>query len=137
MIGATLLIAALQQATLTGVVRDSVDLEPVAFARVSVTPAGEGAVDGSGVSDRFGAFVVPGVSAAGPVRVEVSAFGYAVWAQTYEAVPSGPVRVLLAPAPFGLEGLEVIAGGRAGDPLSVSGRLRHRFRAAAEPPYDP
>ncbi len=120
MIGATLLIAALQQATLTGVVRDSVDLEPVAFARVSVTPAGEGAVDGSGVSDRFGAFVVPGVSAAGPLRVEVTAYGYSVWAHTYEAAPSGPVRVLLAPAPFGLEGLEAIAGGRAGDPLSVS-----------------
>ena len=35
-------------------------------------------------------------------------------------MPSDPVRVLLAPAPIALEGLEVIASGRAGDPLSVS-----------------
>ncbi|MDE2762097.1 MAG: TonB-dependent receptor [Gemmatimonadota bacterium] len=117
---ATVLIAALQQATLTGVVRDSVDLEPIAFARVSVVPVGGGAVAGSGFSDRFGAFVVPGIPGGRPVRVEVTAYGYAVWVHTYEAVPSDPVRVLLAPAPFGLEGLEVTAGGRAGDPLSLS-----------------
>ena len=121
MTSTTVLVAALQQAALTGVVRDSVDLEPVAFARVSVGPAaGDAVVGGTGVSDRFGAFVVPGVSAAGPLRVEVTAYGYSVWAQTYETLPAGPVRVLLAPAPIGLEGLEVIAGGRAGDPLSVS-----------------
>ena len=108
-------------ATLVGVVRDSIDLEPVAFARISVAPSGGEPVAASGFSDRFGTFVVPGVSAGGPVRIEVSAFGYAAWAHTYEAVPSDPVRVLLAPAPIDLEGLDVIAGGRAGDPLSVSG----------------
>ncbi len=119
-VGVTLLIAALQQTTLTGVVRDSVDLEPIAFAQVSVASAGGEAVSGSAVSDRFGAFVVPGIPGGGPVRIEVSAFGYAVWAHTYEAMPSDPVRVLMTPAPFGLEGLEVIASGRAGDPLSLS-----------------
>ena len=107
-------------ATMVGVVRDSVDLEPVASARVSVAPSGSEAVAASGFSDRFGAFVVPGVSTGGPVRIEVSAFGYATWARTYEAVPSDPVRVLLGPAPIALEGLDVIASGRAGDPLSLS-----------------
>ena len=117
---ATVLIAALQQATLAGVVRDSVDLEPIAFAQVTVASVPSEAVAGSGISDRFGAFVVPGIPGGGPVRIEVSAFGYSVWAQTYEAMPSEPVRVLLAAAPIALEGLEVIASGRAGDPLSLS-----------------
>ena len=121
MTGATLLIAALQQTTLTGVVRDSVDLEPVAFARVTVTPAGVEAPRSSAASDRFGAFVVPRVSVAGPVRVEVGAFGYAVWTRTYDAPPDDPIRVLLGPAPFGMEGLEVAVSGRAGDPISLSG----------------
>ncbi len=50
-------------AALAGVVRDSVNLEPVAFAPVTVTPVGgdPGAV--SGVSDRYGAFVLPAVPA--------------------------------------------------------------------------
>lgn len=98
----------------------AVDLEPVAFALVTVAPSGGEAVAGSGVSDRFGAFVVPAVRGSGHMRVEVSAFGYAAWAHTYEAVPSDPVRVLLSPAPIALEGLDVMAGGRAGDPLSLS-----------------
>jgi len=120
MVGTALAIAALQQATLTGVVRDSVDLEPIAFAWVTVTRTGGEAAPASASSDRFGAFVVPAIGGAGPVRVEVRAFGYSVWAQTYEAVPSDLLRVLLAPAPFGLEALEAIAAGRAGDPLSIS-----------------
>ncbi len=120
MVSTALAIAALQQATLTGVVRDSVDLEPIAFAWVTVTRTGGEAAPASASSDRFGAFVVPAIGGAGPVRVEVSAFGYSVWAQTYEAVPSDLLRVLLAPAPFGLEALEAIAAGRAGDPLSIS-----------------
>ena len=121
MTAAALLIAAtLQQATLTGVVRDSVDLEPVAFARVTVAGESGEPVMASGASDRFGAFVVPGVPAAGPVRVEVEAFGYAAWTRTYDMVPPDPVRVLLGPAPIGLEGLEVTAAGRAGDPMSLS-----------------
>ena len=119
MTGTALLIAALQQATLSGVVRDSVDLEPVADAQVTVTAtAGEEAA--AGVSDRYGAFVVPGAPGEGAVRVEVAAFGYALWTRTYEALPTQPVRVLLSPAPIALEGLEVSVAGRAGDPISRS-----------------
>ena len=40
MVSTALAIAALQQATLTGVVRDSVGLEPIAFAWVTVTRTG-------------------------------------------------------------------------------------------------
>ncbi|MYH51822.1 MAG: hypothetical protein F4139_02605, partial [Gemmatimonadetes bacterium] len=61
MTGTALLIAALQQATLSGVVRDSVDLEPVAFAQVTVSAVAGEAAAMVGVSDRYGAFVVPGV----------------------------------------------------------------------------
>ena len=120
MTGAALLIAAMQQATLTGVVRDSVDLEPVAFARVTVSAAAGEAAGGEGVSDRYGAFVVPGVAGGEAVRVEVAAFGYAPWTRTYESLPTDPIRVLLAPAPIGLEGVEVSVAGRAGDPISLS-----------------
>ena len=120
MINTIVLGVALQQATLAGVVRDSVDLEPIAFAEVTVTPAGAEAATGSAVSDRYGGFVVRGVPAAGEVRIEVGAFGYSVWARTYEDIPSGPIRVLLSYAPLGLEGLDVIAGRRDGEPLSVS-----------------
>ena len=120
MISTTLLVVALQQATIVGVVRDSVDLEPIAFAQVTAAPVGGGAVTRLTVSDRYGGFLVSGVPAAGGVRVEVVAFGYAVWAHTYEGVPSKPIRVLLSPAPISLEGLEVTVGARAGDPLSLS-----------------
>ena len=120
MTSAALLVAALQQATVTGVVRDSVDLEPIAFAQVSVTATGGEALTRSAVSDRFGAFVAPGVATVGGVRIEVRAFGYVVWAHTYQTAPSDPVRALLAPAPITLEGLEVMAAGRAGDPLALS-----------------
>ena len=120
MTGTALLIAALQQATLSGVVRDSVDLEPVAYAQVTVTAIAGEAAAAAGVSDRYGAFVVPGAPGEGAVRVEVAAFGYALWTRTYEALPTQPVRVLLSPAPIALEGLEVSVAGRAGDPLSRS-----------------
>ena len=120
MIGTALLIATIQQATLTGVVRDSVDLEPIAYAQVTVTATAGEAVAAEGVSDRYGAFVVPGAAGGGAVRVEVAAFGYALWTRTYEALPSEPIRVLLSPAPIGLEGLEVSVTGRAGDPISLS-----------------
>ena len=106
-------------ATLTGVVRDSVTLEPVAFARVTVTPLGGERSAAEGVSDRFGAFVVPGVPASVPVRVDVGTFGYA-WTRSYDALPAGPVRALLGPAPIGLEGLDVVGSGRPGDPVSSS-----------------
>lgn len=120
MTGAALLIAAMQQATLSGVVRDSVDLEPIAYAQVTVTAIAGEAAAAVGVSDRYGAFVVPGATGGGAVRVEVAAFGYASWTQTYEALPTDPIRVLLGPAPIGLEGLEVSVAGRAGDPISLS-----------------
>jgi len=120
MIGTTLLVATVQQAALTGVVRDSVDLEPVAFAQVTVAAVGGQAVKASVVADRHGAFVVPGLPGTGRVRVEAGAYGYAVWTGTYEAVPSEPILVLLRPAPIGLEGVDVTVSGRAGDPLSLS-----------------
>ena len=120
MTAAALAIAALQQATLSGVVRDSVDLEPVAYARVTVAATGAEAAAAVGVSDRYGAFVVPGAPGEGAVRVEVAAFGYALWTRTYEALPTEPVRVLLGPAPIALERLEVSVAGRAGDPISRS-----------------
>ena len=103
-------------ATLTGVVRDSVHLEPVAFARVTVTPAGGDTVLASAISDRYGAFVVPAVPASEPVRIEVRTLGYA-WTRTYNALPAEPVRALLLPSPIGLEALDVLGGGRPGDPL--------------------
>jgi len=114
-----LFVAAMQQAILSGVVRDSVDLEPIAFAQVTVTAvAGEAAA--SGVSDRYGAFVVPGAPEGVAVRVEVTAYGYAVWAQSHESIPGEHIRVLLSPVPIGLQGLEVSVSGRPGDPISRS-----------------
>ena len=120
MTGTALLIVAMQQATLSGVVRDSVDLEPIAYAQVTVTATAGEALAVAGVSDRYGAFVVPGAPGGGAVRVEVAAFGYALWTRIYETPPSEPIRVLLNPAPIGLEGLEVNVAGRAGDPISLS-----------------
>ena len=120
MISTALLVAAMQQATLSGVVRDSVDLEPIGFAHVTVTAAAGEAAVASGASDRYGAFVVADAPAGRAVRVEVAAFGYAVWTRQYESLPSEPIRVLLSPAPIGLEGLEVSISGRAGDPMSLS-----------------
>ena len=107
------------ETTLTGIVRDSVSLEPVAFARVTVTPLGSEAAVASGVSDRYGAFVLPAVPASVPVRIDAGTFGYA-WTRTYDAPPSDPVRALLGPRPIGLEHLYVASDGRPGDPISSS-----------------
>ncbi|MCY3611174.1 MAG: TonB-dependent receptor [Gemmatimonadetes bacterium] len=112
-----LLIVVLQQATLAGVVRDSIDLEPVAFAQVSVV-AGDAA--GAGSSDRFGAFVMPNIPSGQSFRLEVTAFGYEPWVRSYDRLPVEPVRVLLHPSPIALEGIEVLTQGRAGDPISLS-----------------
>ena len=114
----SLAVAALQSATLTGVVRDGVDLHPVGSARITVTATGGGATGVTGSSDRYGAFVVPGVAAGTGVRVQVEAYGYEEWARSYTAPPRDPLRVLLAPAPAGLEGLEVVAGGGLGGPIA-------------------
>lgn len=110
----------MQHATLVGVVRDSVSLQPVAFAEIEVSRANTDGVDAAiSRSDRFGAFAISGGPAAGPLRVVVRAFGYGVWTREVESLPTGSLTILLAPAPSDLEGLEV-GGGRAGDPLSLS-----------------
>ncbi len=104
--------------TLTGVVRDSANLEPVAFARVTATPLGSEAV-AAAVSDRYGAFVMPSVPASVPVRVDAGLSGYA-WTRTYDTLPTDPIRVLLGPAPIDIEGLDVVGSDRPGDPISLS-----------------
>lgn len=115
----TLLALAAQQTALTGVVRDSAGLEPVAFAEVRVSSTEPATLTETGFSDRFGAFVVPNPPS-GPVRVEVGAFGYAPWSRDYDELPGVPLTILLQPAPIELESLQVEAGGRRGDPLSIS-----------------
>ena len=104
---------------MTGVVRDSTSLEPVAFGEVRVSSAAPAARTAAGVTDRFGAFAIPGAPT-GAVRIEANAFGYTEWARYYDELPAGPVEILLAPAPIPLDPLGVEATGRAGDPLSIS-----------------
>ena len=107
-----------QQAAVTGVVRDSTDLEPVAFARVTVEvperPPREA------VTDRFGAFAIAGleVGAVGAM-VSVDAFGYAPWQTEVLEALDGELTVLLRPQPITLEEIRVSAR-RAADPLSSS-----------------
>ena len=117
----TVLTLAVQQATLTGVARDSASLEPVAFAEVRVLSFGAVGVGRAeaGYTDRFGAFAIPGVPE-GPVRIEANAFGYAAWARDYGELPADPVEILLAPAPIVLDSIGVKAAGRRGDPMSIS-----------------
>lgn len=107
-----------QQVTAVGVVRDSTTLEPVAFASVAVTSSVD-AGSAEGVADRFGAFAIPGAPA-GLVRLEANAFGYAPWIREYEELPNRPIHILMRPAPFTLDALGVVAGGRVGDPIAVS-----------------
>ncbi|MCE2398515.1 MAG: TonB-dependent receptor [Gemmatimonadetes bacterium] len=121
MTGSTLLATvALPQAALVGEVRDSITLEPVAFAEVTVAHA-EAADPGipSVRADRHGAFVLRAGPLEGPYRVVARALGYAVWEQVLESMPNGALTVLLSPIPSDLEAL-VVGGGRAGDPLSLS-----------------
>ena len=118
-LGAMVLMAG-QLTTLAGVVRDSVDLEPIAFAQVMVSAMEGKEAVASGVSDRFGAFVVSNAPAGRAVRVEVTAFGYAEWTRDYEALSAEPVRVRLRRAPIKLDPVEVSGSGRAGDPISLS-----------------
>ena len=114
----TVLAVAAQQVTAVGVVRDSTTLEPVAFASVAVMSSADGE-SADGIADRFGAFAIPGAPA-GRVRVEAGAFGYAPWIREYEELPTQPIRILMQPAPFTLDALSVVAGGRVGDPIAVS-----------------
>lgn len=106
-------------ATLTGIVRDSTSLEPIAFAEVRVSPAGAATREEAGFTDRFGGFAIPGAPA-GPVSIAANAFGYAEWARNYDELPTTPVEILLAPAPILLDPLGVEAVARTGDPIAVS-----------------
>lgn len=113
----------LQQAVVTGVVRDSTRLEPLAGARVTVASlAGGGEELVESTSDRHGAFVVPVVQAdPGGVRVEVELPGYSPWERTFDTASEAPILVLLSALPSVLEGLVVRSdGARPGDPLSGS-----------------
>lgn len=116
-LGVTALALALQQGSVGGVVRDSVDLEPVAYARVTVIA--EGGEAREAVSDRYGAFVVAGVGS-GPGRIEVAGLGYELWTLDYAVPPPDPLRVLVRRSPLELDAVVVEAHGRSGDPLSVS-----------------
>ena len=114
---AALLLVLSQQVPVSGVVRDSVDLEPVAFARITISVA-----DGptaSADSDRFGAFVVANAPA-GAVRVKVDAHGYATWVRSYSELPRGELLVLLRPNPFAIDSLVVNVRGQAGNPIARS-----------------
>ncbi len=107
----------LQRTTVVGVVRDSIDLEPVVSARVVVSL--DGVRVGEALSDRYGAFAVAGV-AAGPVNVEIRRLGYEMWTVRYEGLPANPLRVLLHPAPLAIEGVVARVDGSPSDPLAVS-----------------
>ena len=114
---AALLLALIQQAPVSGVVRDSVSLEPVGFARITVSvPAGPTA---SADSDRFGAFVVANAPA-GAVRVEVDAYGYSTWVRSYSELPPGELLVLLRPDPVPIDSIVVNVRGQVGNPISRS-----------------
>ncbi len=106
-------------ATLTGVVRDSTSLEPIAFAQIRVSAAGVAGRPATGFTDRFGAFAIPRAPW-GPVRVEANALGYAEWTRDYDELPLVALQILLAPAPIVLDSLGARAVGRKGDPLSAS-----------------
>ena len=99
--------------------RDSVGLEPVSFAEVRVSSIASAARTATGLSDRFGAFAIPNAPR-GPVRVEARGLGYAPWSREYDEAPTTPITILLQSAPIVLDSLAVEAGGRRGDPISVS-----------------
>ncbi len=112
---AAALVVAMQQAALAGVVRDSVDLEPVAYASVSVE---SGTRLYQTATDRYGAFALAGLEVgAGPLTVTVDALGYARWSREVAEFPDGDLTVLVRPQPIELEGLRVDAR-RSADPLS-------------------
>lgn len=130
----------LQQVVVTGVVRDSVALTPLEYAHVTVASADGGRI-ATGVTDRYGAFVIPEVAASREgVRVAIALAGYAPWERAFAAPPEDPLVVLLAAVPVELEGLEVAGGGaRPGDPLSgkrdgyvVDGKMVHAVPAVVE-----
>ena len=115
--GAVLLSLALQQSSLVGVVRDSANSEPVAFARVTVSV--EDAQVRQAVAGRLGTFVVTGI-APGTANVEVLALGYEPWQGEYGELPTSEVRVLMQRMPVRLDSIVVGAEARAGNPLAAS-----------------
>ena len=114
---AAVLSLVLQQSSFIGVVRDSTNSEPVAFARVTVTDEETGVRET--VADRFGAFVLAGLEP-GEAAVEVRALGYKLWRGEYRELPTAAVRVLLQRSPVPLDSIVVGAEIRAGNPLSAS-----------------
>ena len=112
-----LLLTLIQQVPLAGVVRDSVDLEPVGFARITISVEGGNPV--SADSDRFGAFVVANAPT-GAVRVEVEAYGYSTWVRSYSELPPGELLVLMRPDPVPIDSIVVNVRGQAGNPISRS-----------------
>ncbi len=110
------LVVAMQQVALTGVVRDSTDLEPVAYAHVAVEVAGIRLYET--VTDRYGAFALADLDVgADPPTVTVDAFGYAHWSREVAGFPDGDLTVLVRRQPIALEGIRVDAR-RPADPLS-------------------
>ncbi len=116
-LGVVSLAVTLQPESVSGVVRDSISLEPVAFADVAV--AMESGEFREAVTDRHGTFVVAGVRP-GTGRIEVAGLGYRPWTLEYLAPPPDPLRILLRRAPIGIDSLVVKAYRRSGDPLSAS-----------------
>lgn len=110
------LVAAMQQAALTGVVRDSTDLEPAAFAQVRVEVSGVPLR--ATVTDRYGAFALAGLHPeAAPMIITVDAFGYARWTRQMAELPDRDLTILLQREPVALEEIHVNAR-RVADPLS-------------------
>ena len=110
----------LQQTVVAGVVRDSVGLTPLEGARVTVEWADD-ARSATGVTDSYGAFVIPGVDEGpGGVHLRVELPGYAPWERALDPLPEGSILVLLAALPVELQGLDVLGGGvRPRNPLSA------------------
>ena len=138
MIGTVLLIATMQQATLSGIVRDSVDLEPIAYAQVTVTAIAGEAAAAAGVSDRFlGRSWCRGRRGTGWFASR--------WPRSDTRCGRGPTRrcprsrygcCSVSPdRPGGSRGKR--RRSRRGSDFTVPGRLRHRFRAAQDPAHDP
>ena len=129
--GVTIPALALPQGSVGGVVRDSVDLEPVAYARVTVFA--DGAEAREAVSDRYGAFEVAGVRS-GSGRIEVAGLGYELWTLDYAVPPPDPLRVLVRRSSLELDPVVVERTWAVGRPtVHVTGHLRdrHRLRALA------
>ena len=110
----------LQQTVVAGVVRDSVGLDPLEGARVTVERTDD-ARSATGVTDSYGAFVIPGVDEGpGGVHLRVELPGYQPWERALDPLPEGSVLVLLAALPVELQGLDVLGGRvRPRNPLSA------------------